>query len=161
MKKKIIEKFSALLTCLIFIFAGMQTISAYRDPPLQNRIVRVYDQTNGLPTGEANTVIQTSDGYIWIGSYGGLIRYNGTTFRNYSEEDVIKSSSIRTLFEDSKGRLWIGTNDMGVYLCENNEFTLLTYETSNEYLSVCSFAEGSDDSVYAGTTSGLSKVSES
>ena len=160
MKKRFIGKISAVLTCLFFLAAVTQTVSAYEDSPLQNRIVRVYDQTNGLPTGEANTVIQSSDGYIWIGSYGGLIRYDGTTFRNYSEEDSIKSSSIRAIFEDSKGRLWIGTNDMGVYLCQNNEFALLTYETSNEYLSVRCFAEGKDGSVYAGTTSGLAKVSE-
>ena len=160
-KKKNLRRFSALLTCLFFSTAAAQTVSAYEDSPLQNRIIREYNQTNGLPTGEANTVIQTSDGYIWIGSYGGLIRYDGTTFRNYSEEDGVKSSSIRALFEDSKGRLWIGTNDMGVYLCENNEFTLLTHESSNAYLSVRSFAEGRDGAVYAGTTSGLARVSES
>lgn len=159
-KKKFVGICLALLTCIFVSATVTGTVFAYEDSPLQNRIVREYDQTNGLPTGEANTVLQTDHGYVWIGSYGGLIRYDGTTFRNYSEEGSIKSSSIRALFEDSKGRLWIGTNDMGVYLCENNEFTLLTYENSNEYLSVRSFAEGKDGSVYAGTTSGLAKVSE-
>ena len=160
MKKKIIGRISALLMGLLFFLAAAQTVSAYEDSPLQNRIVRKYDQTNGLPTGEANTVLQDDKGYVWIGSYGGLIRYDGTTFRNYSEEDDVKSSSIRALFQDSKGRLWIGTNDMGVYLYENNRFTLLTHESSNSYLSVRSFAEGKDGTVYAGTTSGLAKVSE-
>ena len=160
MKNKIIGRISVLLTCLLLFMAGGQAIFAYEDSPLQNRIVREYNQNNGLPTGEANTVIQTSDGYVWIGSYGGLIRYDGTTFRNYSEEGSIKSSSIRMLFEDSKGRLWIGTNDMGIYLYENNKFTLLDNDNNNAYLSVRSFAEGSDGTVYAGTTSGLAKVSE-
>ena len=80
-------------------------------------VATVYNEQNGLPTGEANVVIQTSDGYIWIGSYGGLIRYDGTNFVNYSiEENGITSSSIRALFEDSKGRLFIGTNDAGVFV---------------------------------------------
>ena len=149
-----------MLTCLFLLGAGGQVISAYEDSPLQNRIVKLYDQNNGLPTGEANTVIQTSDGYVWIGSYGGLIRYDGTTFRNYSEEGSVKSSSIRMLFEDSMGRLWIGTNDMGVYLYENGKFTLLANDNANAYLSVRSFAEGNDGTVYAGTTSGLAKISE-
>ena len=48
-------------------------------------VVTIYNEQNGLPTGEANVVMQTSDGYIWIGSYGGLIRYDGTLFRNFSE----------------------------------------------------------------------------
>ena len=160
MKTKMTKSISALLILCILFAAVVQPISAYEDSPLQNWIVREYNQSNGLPTGEANTVIQTSDGYVWIGSYGGLIRYDGTTFRNYSEEGSIASSSIRALFEDSKGRLWIGTNDMGVYLCENDGFTLLTNENANAYLSVRSFAEDSDGTVYVGTTSGLAKASE-
>lgn len=159
MRTKTAKIISILLICCILFAAGAPTVSAYEDSPLQNWIVREFNQTNGLPTGEANTVIQTSDGYVWIGSYGGLIRYDGTTFRNYSEEGSIESSSIRALFEDGKGRLWIGTNDMGVYLCENNEFTQLANDNSNAYLSVRSFAE-CDGTVYAGTTSGLAKVSE-
>lgn len=160
MKTKTTKIISALLTCCILFAAGAQPISAYEDSPLQNWIVREYNQSNGLPTGEANTVLQTSDGYIWIGSYGGLIRYDGTTFRNYSEEGSIASSSIRALFEDSSGRLWIGTNDMGVYLFADNKFILLANENGNAYLSVRSFAEGSDGTVYAGTTSGLARISE-
>ena len=149
-----------MLACCIFFTAAQQPLSAYEDSPLQNRIVREFNHSSGLPTGEANAVLQTSDRYIWIGSYGGLIRYDGTTFRNYSEEGSIASSSICALFEDSRGRLWIGTNDMGVYLCENNTFTHLNNDNANEYLSVRSFSEASDGTVYAGTTSGLARISE-
>ena len=37
----------------------------------------LYDRSNGLPTSEANAIATTSDGFIWIGSYSGLIRYDG------------------------------------------------------------------------------------
>lgn len=127
---------------------------------LQDWIIYEYNETNGLPTGEANTVLQTQDGYVWIGSYGGLIRYDGTVFRNYSREGAIASSSIRSLFEDSRGRLWIGTNDRGVYLYEDNAFTHCEYENEQEFLSVRSFAEGGNGEIYVGTTSGLAKVEE-
>ena len=40
----------------------------------------IYDATSGLPTSDANTVLAASDGFIWIGSYAGLIRYDGNTF---------------------------------------------------------------------------------
>ena len=40
-------------------------------------ILLLYDNTNGLPTSDANAIVQTADGFIWIGSYGGLIRFNG------------------------------------------------------------------------------------
>lgn len=125
----------------------------------ENRIYYLYDDSNGLPTAEANTLIQTSDGYMWIGSYGGLIRYDGISFYNYSENDF-PSSSIRHLFEDSTGRLWIGTNDMGVYYFEKGEFVHIDYEDKTKFLSVRSFAEGKDGRIYIGATSGLAVVTE-
>lgn len=128
---------------------------------LQNWIVYEYNDTNGLPTGEANTVIQTSDGYIWIGSYGGLIRYDGTEFYNFSGgSGSFPSSGIRTLFEDSKKRLWIGTNDSGIYFYENNTFTHIDYGERTMFLSVRCFAEDNEGRIYAGTTSGLALISE-
>ncbi len=36
----------------------------------------LYDNTNGLPTSEANDIVQTIEGFIWIGSYAGLVRYD-------------------------------------------------------------------------------------
>ena len=44
----------------------------------QSLITRWGQEETGLPTGEANTVVQGKDGYLWIGSYGGLIRYDFT-----------------------------------------------------------------------------------
>ncbi len=49
----------------------------------------LYNNRNGLPTSEANDIVETSDGFIWIGSYSGLIRYDGKEFvRINSEEGV-------------------------------------------------------------------------
>lgn len=145
---------------LTLIFVDSNCVYAEEDSSLQNWIVYEYNETNGLPTGEANTVLQTKDGYVWIGSYGGLIRYDGTTFRNYSTEDAIPSSSIRALYEDSRGRLWVGTNDRGVYLYENQEFIHCEYENEQDFLSVRSFAEDSAGNLYVGTTSGLAKIED-
>ncbi len=121
-------------------------------------VATVYNEQNGLPTSEANVVLQTSDGYIWIGSYGGLIRYDGSTFRNYSLEGAISSSSIRSLYEDSKSRLWIGTNDMGVILLENNTFTSVRCADDNHFLCIRDFTEISDGTIYAASNSGVAKI---
>ena len=40
----------------------------------------LYDATNGLPTSDANYLLCSSDGYIWIGAYSGIIRYDGFSF---------------------------------------------------------------------------------
>lgn len=124
-------------------------------------VVTIYNEQNGLPTGEANVVMQTSDGYIWIGSYGGLIRYDGTRFRNFSEEkEGISSSSVRSLFEDSEGRLWIGTNDAGVFLYEDGQFIKIEGPQNHTFLCIRDLAEGKDGTIYAASSSGLAMVKD-
>ncbi|MDE6032072.1 MAG: hypothetical protein K2G32_10665, partial [Oscillospiraceae bacterium] len=154
------RRITAVFLALSLFIIGSERAYAAKESPLQHRIVYEFNETNGLPTGEANTVLQTSDGFVWIGSYGGLIRYDGTSFRNYSDGGVFPSSSIRALFEDSKGRLWIGTNDMCVFLYENCEFKRFTYEDKTKYLSVRDFTEGKDGAIYAATTSGMARIGE-
>ena len=72
----------------------------------------LYDNSNGLPTSEANAIAQTEEGLLWIGCYSGLIRYDGNEFYRYSTQAGI--ASVMSLFVDSRGRLWIGTNDSGI-----------------------------------------------
>ncbi|MBO7422091.1 MAG: hypothetical protein J6T99_01740, partial [Oscillospiraceae bacterium] len=69
----------------------------------------LYNNRNGMPTSEANAIAQTQDGFIWIGSYAGLIRYDGNTFERLSSAAEILN--VRCMFVDSRDRLWIGSND--------------------------------------------------
>ena len=143
---------------MLFMCLPLQ-VSAHGEGDLPY-VVTLYNERNGLPTGEANTVLQTSDGYIWIGSYGGLIRYDGTGFRNYSVERKIDSSSIRALFEDSKGRLWIGTNDAGVVVMEEDTFKKINVPEDRSFLCIRDFAEDKDGNIYVASNSGLAKIEE-
>lgn len=120
----------------------------------------IYNERNGLPTGEANVVLQTADGYIWTGSYGGLIRYDGTNFRNFSKEGAIVSSSIRALYEDSKGRLWIGTNDAGVFVYEDDKFSDIPNPEDNSFLCIRGFTEDKNGTVYAASSSGIAAITD-
>lgn len=149
---------AALLIAVVMIMS--LPCAAYAQGADARYVVTVYNEQNGLPTSEANVVRQTSDGYIWIGSYGGLIRYDGTTFRNYSLEGSIASSSIRSLFEDSKGRLWIGSNDAGVFLYENGVFSEIKCSVENTFLCIRDFVESSDGTIYAASNSGVGRITD-
>ena len=152
-------KILAYIAMTVVLCAQSLIVKAEDSSSYGDYVVTVYNEQNGLPTGEANVVIQTSDGYVWIGSYGGLIRYDGTDFKNYSEEkEGIASSSVRTLFEDSKGRLWIGTNDAGVYTYEHGVFTKINNPDDHTFLCIRDFAEDSDGIIYAASNSGLAKI---
>ena len=118
----------------------------------------VFNKTNGLSTDEANAVLQTKDGYLWVGSFGGLLRYDGTSFRDFSAEGAITTQSIRTLYEDSTGRLWIGSGDAGVFVYENGAFTQVPCTEKYGFLSICDFAEGSDGTIYVVSSSGVCRI---
>lgn len=142
----------ALLLALFPAFC--QPASAAGDP----YVATVYNERNGLPTGEANVVYQTSDNYMWIGSYGGLVRYDGSTFRNYSQEGLIPSASIRALMEDTQGRLWVGTNDAGLFVCEEGSFRRVQEPGVPVLLCIRDLVQRADGTVYAASSSGLGRV---
>ena len=81
---------AALLICAVFTVCALP---AYAQNDVGSYVVTLYNERSGLPTGEANDVIQTSDGYIWIGSYGGLIRYDGSSFRDFTA--MIDEAAVR------------------------------------------------------------------
>ena len=55
----------------------------------------LYNNPNGLPTSEANAITETGEGFIWIGSYAGLIRYDGNTFERFDSTTGI--ANVRCL----------------------------------------------------------------
>ena len=116
----------------------------------------LFDSTNGLPTSDANDIAQTSNGFVWIGSYSGLIRYDGNEFYRYDSSYGVPN--VVSLFEDSKERLWIGTNDSGTVCYENGEFNLYDNVEGLKSSSVRDFAEDSDGTILVATKMGLAYV---
>ena len=81
---------------------------------------RTLSVENGLPENFPTTSLQDKYGYIWFGTQNGLVRYDGYNVKVYNLETEDKKEkiyrSIRKIFEDSKGRLWIGTIMQGLFL---------------------------------------------
>ncbi len=118
----------------------------------------LYNNRNGLPTSEANDIVQTEEGFIWIGTYGGLIRYDGSRFERISPE--IGINSVKCLHVDHKGRLWIGTNDGGVVLKDKNDYLRWDASDGLKSLSVRAILEDKNGEIYIGTTEGLLVINE-
>src|SRR5688572_15161762 len=87
-------------------------------------------QKLGLTQASINCLLQDRDGYLWIGTWSGLIRFDGystTTYYSSREAGKIKSNKIQTLYEDSKGNLWIGTHMGGLFRYNRNDDTFIHY----------------------------------
>ena len=111
----------------------------------------LYNNRNGLPTSEANAIVQTSDGFLWIGSYAGLIRYDGNTFERVNSTTGI--ANVRHLYLDSKDRLWIGTNDSGIFLMQKGKLDGWSRAEGLPSVSIRTFAEDGNGYIYAGGAS--------
>ncbi len=129
---------------------GFSVISQDTDVDFTSRL---YDVTNGLPTSDANTVLASSDGYIWVGGYAGILRYDGNSFTRLPVDNGLTSG--RGLFEDSKGRIWVGTNDNGVVVIDGNSQKHITYKEGLTSSSIRDFAEDDEGNIFIGTTEGL------
>ena len=163
---KVLAKLLAVyLACLLLL--APQTAAAadetgeieYADPVSnsENYSAVLYNNTNGLPTSEANAIAETSEGFIWIGSYGGLVRYDGNTFERMDSAAGI--GSVVSLYVDSSDRLWIGTNESGVALMKQDKFTFWDEDDGLKGSKVCSISEDDRGYIYVGTTSELAMIS--
>ena len=116
----------------------------------------LYNNTNGLPTSEANAIAETEEGFIWIGSYSGLIRYDGNTFERIDSTTGI--TSVVSLYVDSKNRLWIGTNDNGVAVMDRGEYTHYNNVEGLKSSSIRSIVEDNDGNIFVATTHGIGMI---
>ena len=118
----------------------------------------IYDATNGLPTSDANFILGSSAGYVWICGYAGVIRYDGSVFERLPPANGLTSG--RVLFEDSRHRIWVGTNDNGVVVIDDEKMRHYTYREGLPSSSIRTFAEDLDGNIFIGTTSGLAYVDD-
>jgi signal transduction histidine kinase/CheY-like chemotaxis protein/ligand-binding sensor domain-containing protein len=127
------------------------------EPKLTQYVHRVWRSEDGLPQNSVNTVLQTHDGYLWIGTEEGLVRFNSTQFTTFSKANtpVMKAQDIRALFEDRAGTLWVGTFGGGLYSMQGG--VLIPHDSGEglDNLFICAVIEDRDGRIWVGTENGL------
>ncbi|HKR64593.1 MAG TPA: two-component regulator propeller domain-containing protein [Thermoanaerobaculia bacterium] len=109
---------------LAFTFALLVTLSALALDPrralTQSRIT-VWTSDSGLPQNTVDAIVQTRDGYLWMGTEEGLVRFDGVRFvvSDRQTAPALRSSFISSLFESPDGTLWIGTYGGGLARMRN------------------------------------------
>lgn len=83
---------------------------------------------DGLPQHSVNAIVQTRDGYLWMATIDGLVRYDGVRFTVFerSNTPALRSNRFVCLYEDSDGALWAGTDSNGVVRYRDSVFQTLT-----------------------------------
>ena len=138
------------ISCLLI---PVSNVSAEETKSEWGYFMYLYDNSNGLATSEANAVVQTNIGFIWIGAYSGLTRYDGIEFNRFDANSGI--TSVNCLYVDSKDRLWIGTNDSGLAVRQNAQFEFWGRNEGLEALSVRALCEDAAGNIIVATTEGM------
>jgi ligand-binding sensor domain-containing protein/signal transduction histidine kinase len=119
----------------------------------------VWRVEDGLPSNVLSLILQTRDGYLWIGTQGsGLVRFDGVRFTVFNEQNTpaIKGSSVAPFYEDRAGNLWISSAS-GLIRYKNGKFTRYTTKDGLPDDHVAQAYEDRAGSLWMVTSGGLSR----
>ncbi|MEW6211872.1 MAG: two-component regulator propeller domain-containing protein [Acidobacteriota bacterium] len=115
---------------------------------------------DGLPQNSVYSILQARDGYIWMTTLDGLVRYNGAEFRVFNRANTagITSNRFRCMYEDRDGTLWLGTEDGGLIRYRDGAFTAYTTEHGLPHNTVIRVRRTADGELLAMAESGLARL---
>ena len=119
-----------LLTCLRRGALGASLLLAtarpcLAEPTSADYLIDFWNADSGLPGNSATALAQTREGYLWLGTYDGLIRFDGIRFVKFdpSNTPALRHARVDRLFVDANGALWINTHDGSLVCWRQGVFT--------------------------------------
>jgi len=114
------------LVWLVMLFLLFTFLPAGVGVLAEDYFTDVWTSENGLPDSTVTAIAQTPDGYLWVGTYNGLARFDGVRFATFDPANTpeLTHARIRNLFVDSAGALWINTFDGSLTTVRHGSFTL-------------------------------------
>lgn len=109
----------ALFAALVPPLAGSES-----EGPLERFVRQAWTARDGLPQSTVNAIAQSAQGYLWVGTDGGLARFDGEVFRTFgpASEPPLPAARILSLAVDRQGVLWIGTAVNGLLRSDDQGF---------------------------------------
>ncbi|WP_083191567.1 ligand-binding sensor domain-containing protein [Formosa haliotis] len=106
---------------------------------LSNQRIESFNSKQGFFQNTVHAIISDNNGYLWVATPNGLVRYDGYTFdyyyHNIENQNSLPNNFISSLLNDSKGRLWIGTRGgTCLYLTEKELFIPLENSIQRDVL---------------------------
>ena len=130
----------------------MQASRLYRS----TRVTHLTNK-NGLTDNNAADILEDKRGNIWIGTFnGGVSKFDGRTYTNFTKDGVIKGTETYNFYEDSHGTIWFSAEGYGVYRYDGSTFTQFTTLNGLTTTVVQSIFEDNKRQIWFGTWQGIS-----
>lgn len=149
---------NVVIACLSVVLLLCAAGSAWADNRAMfadSHVQELYTSENGLLSTASTAIAQTSDGFVWIGGYGGLVRYDGKVFEPVFSGQL---TSISELVAGDDGALWISSGAHGLSRYHNGELTWLSHEDDSGVTEITTLARDAQGEIWVGTTDGLMRV---
>ncbi|MGA2888137.1 MAG: two-component regulator propeller domain-containing protein [Terracidiphilus sp.] len=102
-----------LLAILWLLGYGIVGLTLEPSTPLANYGRQTWVMENGLPQNTVQALVQTRNGFVWLGTEVGLVRFDGNSFAVFDKNSTpaLPGNDVRCLLETRNGALWIGTSE--------------------------------------------------
>lgn len=147
-----------LAACLLFLPGSLQAAPTMAAP--QDLTVRAWNKQQGLPDDSVTAVLQTREGYLWVGTSSGLARFDGIRFVAISPQNWRSNTAIcvTALCEDSSGTLWVGTQDNGLFRYRDGVLDVPSDGGNFGHQTINSIAEDAAGALWIGTPLCLARL---
>ena len=162
--KKIFLSFFISIFIVLSLFSQSAAKGNVDQAFLNDYVCRNWTTSEGLPGMTVTAILQDKKGYIYFGTYDGLVRFDGVEFVNFNRtlDSKYDFTAVRSIFQDSKENIWVGHNDEGV-TCFKKNGEIIKYTTKDglPHNSVRAICEDLEHNIWFGTVSGVCYFSES
>jgi ligand-binding sensor domain-containing protein/signal transduction histidine kinase len=144
----------------VWLMLAVPAIAYPLDPEkrISQYVFDVWQTRDGLPINAVFSIAQTPDGYLWLATLEGLVRFDGVRFRVFGRTDRRSPSTLtRQLLVDGEGRLWLGT-DHGLAQWRNGVVPVLTTREGLLDNYVRCLYEDRQRVLWIGTSGGLNRL---
>lgn len=139
-------KFSILL----FLYTGYSCLLFAQIPNAEDFVVTHFGMEDGLPQSSVNDIIQTKDGYIWLATFGGLVRFDGNSFTTFNRANTpgMISDRLLSIFAASDGSIWMNPELADSYLVRYKDGEATSFHLSGDLSNVLDLFEDNEGRIW-------------
>jgi ligand-binding sensor domain-containing protein len=114
--------------------------------------IKQWTTAHGLPQSSVTALAQTPDGFLWVGTSGGLVRFDGTRFLlvRVAGAEGSETLQVSALAADSSGTVWVGTENSGAYRLESGVLRRIPSPSAVETAAVQTITASTGGTVWFG-----------